>query len=111
MLKDMETLRALCMLDGASGREDAVRDFVRERLPADAAVTVDALGNLIVEKRGRARAAKKVALFAHMDEVAFLITHITDDGFLRFAPVGGIEPAALFGKTVRLAAQSGYALH
>lgn len=102
MLKDAETLRALCALDGASGREDAVREFVRERLPADVAVTVDALGNLIAEKRGRARAAKKVALFAHMDEVALLVTHITDDGFLRFAPVGGIEAAALFGKAVRL---------
>ena len=95
-------LKTLCMLDAASGREDAVRDFVLKNLPADATHTVDALGNILVEKKGAKRAKHKVALFAHMDEVALLITHITDDGFLRFETVGGIDARVLFGKAVRL---------
>lgn len=95
-------LKTLCMLDAASGREDAVRDFVLKNLPADATYTVDALGNIIAEKKGERRAKHKVALFAHMDEVALLITHITEDGFLRFETVGGIDARVLFGKAVRL---------
>jgi len=37
---------------------------------------------------------------AHMDEVGFIVTDITKDGFLRFAPVGGINANAVFGRRV-----------
>lgn len=93
-------LKTLCELNGASGREDAVRDFILTQLPENATYKIDALGNLLVEKKGAARPKKKVALFAHMDEVGFIITYITEDGFLKFAPVGGVDARAVFGKAV-----------
>lgn len=98
-------LKTLCELNGTSGRENVVRDFVISRLPADVSYRTDALGNLIVEKQGAAHPKNKVALFAHMDEVGFIVTYITDDGFLKFAPVGGVDPRAIFGKSVTVGAK------
>lgn len=95
-------LRELCALYGTSGREDAVREYILNHLPEDVQVTVDALGNVIVHKPGLSPAVKKVMLCAHMDEVGMMITHISDDGFLRFSPVGGISAAALCAKPVRV---------
>ena len=93
-------LKTLCELNGISGREDAVRAFLLTQLPEDVTYTVDALGNLLVEKKGKMRPKNKVALFAHMDEVGFIVTYITDDGCLKCSPVGGIDPRAVFGKAV-----------
>lgn len=95
-------LKTLCELNGTSGREEAVREFLIAHLPKDASYTVDALGNLIVEKRGANRAKNKVMLASHMDEVGLIITYITEDGFLRFVCVGGIDSRALFGKAVKV---------
>ncbi|MBQ8925818.1 MAG: M42 family peptidase, partial [Clostridia bacterium] len=57
---------------------------------------------LYVEKKGAKRPKNKVVLFAHMDEVGLMITYITDDGYLKFDEIGGIDPAVLIGRTVRL---------
>lgn len=98
-------LKTLCELNGTSGREEAVREFLIAHLPKDVSYTVDALGNLIVEKQGANRAKNKVMLASHMDEVGLIITYITEDGFLRFACVGGIDSRALFGKAVKVGEQ------
>ncbi|HIT52694.1 MAG TPA: M42 family metallopeptidase [Candidatus Fimivicinus intestinavium] len=94
------TLKTLCALPGASGREDAVRAFLIERIKSHAEYEVDALGNLLVHKKGAERAKRRVMLAAHMDEVALIVTYITEEGYLRFAPVGGIDPSVLFGRGV-----------
>lgn len=97
----LETIRALSSLPGISGRESAVRDYLISQIKGHAARwEVDPLGNLIVYKKGLAPAKNKVMLDAHMDEVGLIITAIDADGFLRFAPVGGIDPRVLFGRTV-----------
>lgn len=93
-------LKTLCMLNGTSGREHAVREYIISKLPADVQYRVDALGSLIVEKPGKSRPKHKVMLAAHMDEVGFIITYITDDGYLKFAPVGGIDERVIFGRAV-----------
>lgn len=98
----IDRIQALCSLYGASGHEDAVRDYILSELPADTEATVDALGNLIVFKKGRNSANHRVMLCAHMDEVGLMITHITDAGFLKFDTVGGISLPALCGKAVRV---------
>ncbi len=98
-------LKELCMLNGTSGREHSVRDFIISKIPADCEYTVDRLGNIICEKKGRNRAKNKVMLSAHMDEVGFIITYITDDGMLKFSTVGGIDERVIFGRSVTL--QSG----
>jgi endoglucanase len=55
---------------------------------------------VLVYKKGRKSPAKLMMFTAHMDEVGFIITNITSDGYLRFGAVGGITPAAVFGRRV-----------
>ena len=90
------------MLNGTKKKKKAVRDFIISRLPDDCSYTVDALGNLIVNKKGETEPKNKVALFAHMDEVGFIVTYITDEGFVNVANVGGIDNSALFGKKLTI---------
>ena len=97
---NFELLKTLCQTNGTSGDENKVRDFIVSQLPEDCDYTVDPLGNLIVNKKGEKAPKNKVALFAHMDEVGFIVTYITDEGFIHLANVGGIDDSALFGKKV-----------
>lgn len=96
----LEALKEICMTDGVSGDEGAVRELIKSRITADE-ITVDNLGNLIVFKKGRKAPKNKVMLAAHMDEVGFMITDITESGFLRFGAVGGIDPRVVMGRAVR----------
>ncbi|MDO4825766.1 MAG: M42 family peptidase, partial [Bacillota bacterium] len=97
----IDTLKTLCALPGVSGGEDAVRDYLRElAAPHADSIRVDAIGNLIIEKKGRIPGSKKLMLAAHMDEVGLMIRAITDDGYLKFDTVGGIDRRVLIGKPV-----------
>ena len=96
----LDLLKQLCTLDGTSGREAAVRDFIISQL-GGAPCRVDALGNLIVEVKGKQPAKNKVMLCAHMDEVGVIATFIKADGTVKFNTVGGISPAVLPGRQVR----------
>ena len=95
-----ELLRKLCMTDGTSGDEGAVRDFVISQIKDFCEYSVDALGNIIAFKKGKKAASKKVLLDAHLDEVGLIITHIEANGFLRFKTVGGIDTSVLMFRRV-----------
>lgn len=90
-------------LFGASGREGDVRRAILNEISDYADDTrVDSLGNIIAFKRGENEPPATVMLSAHMDEVALIVTHITDDGYLKFETVGGIDPRVLCGKQVMI---------
>lgn len=93
-------LKDLCLLNGTSGREEAVRNYIIEKIKDKCEYSVDALGSVIAFKKGKKAPDKKVLVAAHTDEVGFIITNITDDGYLRFAPVGGIDAAVVLGRRV-----------
>ena len=95
-----ELLKSLCMIDGASGDEGAVREFVISQIKGYCEYSVDNLGNIIAFKKGKNSPAKKVLIDAHLDEVGLIITHIESNGFLRFKTVGGIDTAALLFRRV-----------
>ncbi|MBR6902927.1 MAG: M42 family peptidase, partial [Clostridia bacterium] len=95
-------LEKLSLLDGTSGDEYAVRDFIISEIGPYCEIKVDALGNVIAQKKGKKTPAKKIMLDAHMDEVGLIITAITKDGFLRFKTLGGIDTSALLFKTVTI---------
>lgn len=105
----MDLLEKLCMLNGTSGDENAVRNTIINMLPNDCSYTVDAIGNLIVDKKGEIEPKNKVALFAHMDEVGFIVTYIDDDGFVFVNSVGGIDDSALFSKKITINDMTGVA--
>ncbi len=100
-----ELLKSLCELSGVSGREHTIREYILQSLkalPTEKAVAVDAMGNIICTLIGEQRPKKRLMLAAHMDEVGLMITAVTDDGFLRFETVGGIDAAVLYGKRVKI---------
>ena len=101
----LNTLKALCALSGVSGNEDEVRDYVISRIREHAGVTTDIMGNVIAFKKGAKTPAKKILLCAHMDEVGVIVTGINDDGYLKFAMVGGVDPGVVTGKTVMIGKQ------
>ncbi len=94
----LEHLSALCALPGISGREGEIRAYIMEQLPQDCEAHCDALGNLLVHKHGRARPAHRLMLCAHMDEVGLIVNHISSDGLLGFACVGGIDARVLIAR-------------
>lgn len=97
----VELLKKLTEANGVSGNEDEVRNIIREEImPLVDKVYIDGIGNLIGYKKGKSEDAKKVMLCAHMDEVGFIITSISDNGMLKFKPVGGIDPRILISKRV-----------
>lgn len=97
----MQKLKVLCELNGVSGRENAVRDYIINEIKDYADVKVDALGNVIAFVHGKKRAVNKVMADAHMDEVGFIVTYITDGGMLKFTTVGGINIGVLLARRVR----------
>ena len=97
----IDTLKTLCALPGVSRHEDAVREYIRQDItPYARSIRVDAIGNLIAEKNGARPVAHSLMLAAHMDEVGLMVHTITDDGYLKFSTVGGIDRRVLIGKRV-----------
>ena len=97
-------LQTLTETFGPSGYEDDVRKIVRSEVEALAdEVRVDALGNLIVRKRPTraARETKKVMIAAHMDEIGVIVSHVDENGFIRFSPIGGVFRRYVVGGRVR----------
>lgn len=93
-------LKTLCETHGVSGDESRVRELLIEQVrPYADRITVDVMGNLIVYKKG-VSAEKTVMLCAHMDEVGLIISAVTDNGYLKFKTVGGIDARVLVGKRV-----------
>ena len=97
----LNELKHLCALSGVSSFEDGVRSYILQQAkPYVDEITVDAMGNLILFKNGAKRTGNKLMLCAHMDEVGLMVTSITDDGYLKFDFVGGVDRRVAIGKRV-----------
>lgn len=94
-----ELLEKLTQAYGPSGSERSIREIIKAEL-ANYETKTDALGNLIVEKKGN---GKKIMFSAHMDEIGIMVTHIDKEGFLRFDFIGGVGAYNLPGERVRFA--------
>jgi endoglucanase len=92
-------LKTICETPGAPGFEYRIRNLVMKTI-ADYVdeMTVDPMGNLIAIKRGKTD--KKLMVAAHMDEIGFIVTHVDDDGFIRFETLGGFDPKTLTAQRV-----------
>jgi len=97
-------LKQLTETFGPSGYEDNVRKLVQAEVePLADEVKVDALGGLIARKRPakQSKDAKKVMIAAHMDEIGLMVSHVDDNGFVRFSPLGGVFGKYVHGGRVR----------
>ena len=106
ILSSTSLIEALSGAFGPSGCEDAVAKLIREQT-ADLGIEpyYDRLGNLCF-CLGGGKNKKKIMLSAHMDEVGFMVTEITDKGYLKFSNVGGISPEVIAGRHVLVGDES-----
>lgn len=99
-----ELLRQLCAIFGPSGCESEVAQFIITQIEDVCdAYCIDRFGNLICKVCGNgiyynAKEPKKVMVSAHMDEVGIMVSDITEDGYLKFLTVGGIDARVLCGR-------------
>ena len=93
-------LEELCKINGTSGREEKVREYILDRISDKCRCTVTPLGCVIAEYTGRKTAAKKLMVSAHMDEVALIVTDINEDGTLKIDSVGGVSADAVIGRAI-----------
>ena len=99
--KQLKLLERLSNACAVSGDEGEVRKIVLEEIrPHADEVKVDALGNVLVSKRGSGERPLRVMLAAHMDEVGLMLTNDVGDGIYRFDNVGGLSATELPGKAM-----------
>lgn len=98
-----ERIRELSDLNGVSSREDAVMDYMFSWFSKHSnQVWIDKIGNVICRFPGKTEQAKKMMLFAHMDEIGFMIRKIEEDGWIRIERIGGVSTQILPGSYVRI---------
>lgn len=96
---NVKLLKEICEVPGAPGFEQRIREVVlREIKPLADDVSIDNMGNVTALKKGNE--SKKVMIGAHMDEIGFIVTHIDDNGFVRFHTLGGFDPKTLTAQRV-----------
>jgi len=87
-------LKNLTEAFGVSGYEREIRELIKEEVKAYAdEIIVDAIGNLIVLKKGVGENKKKIMASAHMDEIGFQVIKIEDKGLIKVRGIGGIPVA------------------
>ncbi len=95
-------LKELCEINGASGREEKVREYILSKIADKCICRVTPLGCVIAEYKGRKSPDKKLMISAHMDEVGLIITGINSDGTLNFNCVGGVDADAVIGRQITI---------
>ena len=93
----LQMLKELTEAHGVPGYETEVRRLVRRYLEPLGAIEQDRIGSLVCRQGDT---GPHVMLAGHMDEIGFMIHHITDKGFLRFLPLGGWWDQVLLGQRV-----------
>jgi len=95
----IDLLKIISETAGAPGFENRIREvIIKEITPNVDSITVDNMGNIVAFRKGKQ--SKKIMLAAHMDEIGFIVSHIDDNGFIRFIPLGGFDPKTLTAQRV-----------
>lgn len=104
---NVELLKELTEAFGVPGQEGAIREIVRRELGSITTISEDSMGNLICHKPSASGTGPRVMIAAHMDEIGFVVRHISDKGFIRIHPLGGFDPRMLPAQRVAVSASSG----
>jgi putative aminopeptidase FrvX len=105
---EYQLLEELIATPSPTGHEQALQRIVRRELaPLAQTIQIDMLGNLVATLPCSTEKPLKVMLTAHCDEIGFLIKYIDANGFLFFAPVGGVDPHLVPGQRVHIHTSKG----
>ncbi len=99
-------LKELTEAHGVPGHEAEIRAVVRRYLEPLGVVEQDKIGSLICRQAG-ASDSPRVMLAGHLDEIGFMVKHITKEGFLKFLPLGGWFDQVLLGQRVVIKTRQG----
>jgi len=98
-------LEKLSNAHGISGYEGGVREVIKKEVESCVdELKIDNFGNLIAIKKGK---SPSVMIAAHMDEIGLMVKYIDDEGFVRFAKVGGWFDQTLVNQRVLLHTRKG----
>jgi len=107
MNERLEMFKELTEVSGVPGHEHLVRDVMNKYLkPISDKMYMDNLGSLIAEKQGDVK-GPRVMVAGHMDEIGFMVTHITEQGFLRFQTLGGWWGQVMLAQRVKVLTREG----
>ncbi|MHC0037691.1 M42 family metallopeptidase [Pseudoneobacillus sp. C159] len=102
MNETLKMFKELTEVPGAVGFESKVKDTLHKWIePYSDSTNTDGLGSLIAVKNGTSE-GPKIMIAAHLDEVGFMVTQITKEGFLKFMPLGGWWGQVLLAQRVRI---------
>ena len=102
---DLALLQEITETSGVAGYEDRVREVVRRELEPDVdRVRTDAMGNIVGTIEG---GDTDVVVAAHMDEIGFMVRHVTDEGFVQVDALGGWDPRVLKAQRVTIHTDDG----
>ncbi len=104
--KTLKLLEELSQLEGVPGFEGSVHSYIRDRLEGSAEFETDNLGSIICKKEGQGE-RPRIMLPAHMDEIGFMVKDVTEEGYIRFAPLGGWLDQTLLGHVVTVKTRKG----
>lgn len=94
LLKELSNM--ICI----SGQEPNETANFKAMLATYGIVKSDNLGNIIVTKKATQKPQNNIMLDAHIDEVGMVVTEIIQDGFLKVAASGGLDPKVCYGAEV-----------
>ncbi len=98
--ESFEFFKTLIEAPSPSGYEQPAAKVLREYMaPIADEVTTDVMGSVHALLKGK-KNGPSVMLAGHIDEIGFMVTYITDDGYCAFAPIGGHDPQILPGMRV-----------
>lgn len=106
MDKIEKLLKELTEADGVPGYESEIRKVLDAHLKKLGKVTRDKMGSLICRSPGNVD-SPKIMLASHMDEIGFMVKHISSDGFIKFTPLGGWWDQVLLTQRVKIKTKKG----
>lgn len=105
---NLDLLKLLCETPGVPGHEERMRDIIRREIEGLADdLHEDPMGSLHAVIKGKGKTPERIMLLCHMDEIGFLVSHISDKGFLYLQTVGGFDPRNLFSRRVLVCTDGG----
>lgn len=103
----LQLFKTLTELPGAPGNEHAMRKFMRSELEKYSdEIVQDHLGGIFGLKKGDDQ-GPRIMVAGHMDEVGFMVTQITENGMIRFQPLGGWWSQVLLAQRVEIITDKG----
>ncbi|MDR3589635.1 MAG: M42 family metallopeptidase [Negativicutes bacterium] len=106
MDKTLDWLKQISEVPGVSGYEQRVKAMLTLRLGNLTEVSGDRIGSVIFKKKGTAE-SPRIMLASHMDEIGFMVKHITKEGFLKFTTLGGWWEQVMLGQRVTVMTAKG----